>query len=163
MMLLVIGSCTGDKDVRDCPCPLAERDFDDPVMLRRRGTEFARWAVTAGRLYTGWQHRYMMNGADLLRRRFGSSACSVKIISAGYGLVDEEQPLVPYEATFQGKSRDWICRRARQLGIPQAVREAVRGCECVMFLLGKEYLLSMHPPPHTSPGQRFVFFTSTST
>lgn len=162
-MLLVIGTCTGDKDVRGCPCMLTDGDFEDPTLLQRREAEFARWAVPAGRLYTGWQHRYMMNGVDLLRRRFGSAACSVKIISAGYGLVDEGQPLVPYEATFQDKRRDWIGRRARQLGIPEAVREAVRGYECVMFLLGNQYLLSIHPPPHPSPGQRFIFFTSTST
>lgn len=44
----------------------------------------------------GWHHRYVMNGADLLHSRFSSAACSIKIISAGFGLVDEGQwqPLV---------------------------------------------------------------------
>lgn len=162
MMLLVIGSCTGDKDVRSCPALLTEADFDDPGLLRRREAELAQWALPAGRLYTGWQHRYMMNGADLLRSRFGSAACSVKIISAGFGLVDEGQPLVPYEATFQGKRREWICTRAGQLGIPEAVREAVHGWECIIFL-GDKYLLSIQPLPHASRGQRFIFFTSTRT
>ena len=160
MNLLVIGSCTGDKDVRDCPYLPTESDFEDPVLLGRRQAELVGWALPAARLYTGWQHRYMMNGIDLLRRRFGSSACSVKIISAGFGLVDEEQPLVPYEATFQGKRPDWIRKRAGQLGIPQAVRKAIHGYECVIFLLGKEYLLSIHPPLQPSSGQRLVFFTS---
>jgi hypothetical protein len=162
MNLLVIGSCTDHKDIRGCPSPLSEADFEDPALLKHREAELARWALPAGRLYTGRQHRYMMNGVALLRRRFGLSTCSVKIISAGYGLVAEDQLLVPYEATFQHKSRGWICRRARQLAIPEAVREAVHGHECVVFLLGEKYLLSIQPLPLPSPGQRLIFFTSAS-
>jgi hypothetical protein len=158
--LLVVASCTKQKDKRDCPYELTESDFDDPVSRSRREVELARWALPAGRMYTGWQHRYMMNGIDQLRRKFGSSACSLKIISAGYGLIDEQRSIVPYEATFHGKSLDWVHQRAGRLGIPDAVRTVVQGFECVIFLLGKEYLLSTHPPLRPSSGQRFAFFTS---
>jgi len=57
MKLLVIGSCTGEKDVRGCPSFIAEADFDDPALLGRREAELAPWALPAGRLYSGWQHR----------------------------------------------------------------------------------------------------------
>lgn len=160
MNLLVVGSCTKDKDKRDCPYELTERDFDDPVLLRPREAELARWALPAVRMYTGWQHRYMMNGIDMLRRTFGSASCSLKIISAGYGVIEEQRSIVPYEATFHGKPLDWVRKRAEQLGIPQAIRAAVEGFHCVVFLLGKEYLVSVRPPMQPSPGQRFVFFTS---
>jgi hypothetical protein len=158
--MLVVGSCTGEKDFRDCPFLIAEDDFDDPIILQRRGSELAKWALPAGRIYTGRQHQYMMNGVDLLRRKFGISSCSVKIISAGYGLVDEEQAIVPYEATFQRKSLNWIRDRARHLGIPEQLRAAVQGYECVMFLLGKQYLLSISPPLRPVGRERLVFFTS---
>lgn len=158
--MLVVGSCTGEKDVRDCPFLISEADFDDPIVLQRRKSELARWALPAGRLYTGWQHQYMMRGVDLLRRTFWVSSCSVKIISAGYGLVSEEQPIVPYEATFQGKSHNWIRDRARRLGIPEQLRAAVQGYECVMFLLGKQYLLSISLPLRPVHRERLVFFTS---
>jgi hypothetical protein len=144
MKMLVIGSCTGDKNVRDCPSLLTQPDFDDPSLRRRREAELSAWALPARELYTGWQHRYMMNGVDTIRHRFGTPACSVKIISAGYGLVDEEQRLVPYEATFQGKRSKWIRDRSETLGIPTAVRSAVVGFDVVLFLLGKEYLVSIH-------------------
>jgi hypothetical protein len=58
MELLVVGSCTGEKDIRDCPCSLTEADFDDPALLLRREAELSRWALPAVRLYTGWQDRY---------------------------------------------------------------------------------------------------------
>jgi hypothetical protein len=72
MELLVVGSCTGEKNVRDCPYLLTEADFDEPSALLRREAELGRWALPAVRLYTGWQHRYMMMGINAIRERFGS-------------------------------------------------------------------------------------------
>jgi hypothetical protein len=158
--MLVIGSCTGDKNVRDCPGLLTQADFDDLSQFRRREFELSAWALPARELYTGWQHRYMMNGVDAIRHRFGTSACSVKIVSAGYGLVDAEQCLVPYEATFQGQRSKWIRDRSERLGIPTAMRNAVVGFDVVLFLLGKEYLFSIHPPLSPDINQRLIFFTS---
>jgi hypothetical protein len=102
----------------------------------------------------------MLKGIDELRHRFGVSCCTLKIISAGYGLVDENRTLVPYEVTFQGKRPKCVRERAESLGIPQAIRESVRGFEAVIFLLGKEYLLSTDPPLVPDRNQRFIFFTS---
>ena len=101
-----------------------------------------------------------MNGVEAVRKCFGPSVCSVKIVSAGYGLVDEEQRLVPYEATFQGKRPIWIQEQSNRLGIPTAVRNAVIGYDVVLFLLGKEYLVSIGPNLAPELNQRFVFFTS---
>ena len=160
MELLVVGSCTGEKEVRDCPYLLTEADFDDPATLLRREAELSRWALPAVRLYTGWQHRHTMRGINAIRQRFDSAHCALRIISAGYGLVDENRDLVPYEATFQGKRPRWISERAQRLGIPQALRQAIRDSEAVIFLLGQEYLLSTHPPLVPGAKQRFVFLTS---
>jgi hypothetical protein len=157
MELLVVGSCTGDKDIRDCPYSLTEADFDDPATLSCREAELSRWTLPAVRLYTGWQHRYMVMGVNAIRQRFGSAACALKIISAGYGIVDEDRNLVPYEATFQNKRPSWISERAQRLGIPQALRQTIRDFEAVIFLLGKEYLLSTHPPVVPVVNQRLIF------
>lgn len=160
MNLLVVGSCTGEKESCGCAYPLTEEDFADTSRFLHREGELAPWGLPAARLYTGWQHRYMAKGIDELRQRFGVSCCTLKIISAGYGLVDENRTLVPYEATFQGKPQKWVRERADRLKIPHAIREAVRGFEAVVFLLGKEYLLSTDPPLVPDRNQWFVFFTS---
>jgi len=160
MNLLVISSCTGEKNVRNCPLPLREEDFNDASLFMRREAELSEWRLPAATLYTGWQHRYMVRGLNALRLRFGTSCCTLKIISAGYGLVEENQTLIPYEVSFKGKSSLWIRKRAERLGIPEAVRKSVLNFDAVVFLLGKEYLLSMHPPVVPDRNQRFAFFTS---
>jgi hypothetical protein len=156
----VIGSCTGEKEIRDCASLLTEADFDNPLVFRRREANLSAWGLPAAKLYTGWQHRYMAKGIEALRQRFGASCCTLKIISAGYGLVDENRILVPYEATFRGRPPQWIRERAQNLGIPHAIRESANGFEMVVFLLGKEYILSTHPPLTPDCNQRFVFFSS---
>jgi hypothetical protein len=45
MKMLVIGSCTGDKNIRDCPSPLTQPDFDDPSLFRSREAELSAWAL----------------------------------------------------------------------------------------------------------------------
>jgi hypothetical protein len=161
MKLLVVGSCTGEKEIRGCPYSLTEADFDDPVALLRREAELRRWVLPAARLYTGWQHRYTMMGVNTIRQRFGSAACVLKIISAGYGLVSEDRSLVPYEATFQHKRPTWIKERAQKLGIPQRLQQAIRDFEAVIFLLGKEYLIAVHPPSLApAQTQRLIFLAS---
>lgn len=162
MKLLVIGSCTGDKNSRDCPSLLSEADFDDREILSRKRAELDRWKLPAAQLYTGWQHKYMMRGVAVLRHRFGDDACSVSIISAGYGLVAERQSLVPYEMTFQGKGETEIRKRAKSLQIPFAIREVIQGFEAVLFLLGKEYLSSVDLPLESLQNQKLIYFTSNS-
>jgi hypothetical protein len=50
--MLVIGSCTGDKNIRDCPSPLTQPDFDDPSLFRSREAELSPWALPAPESFT---------------------------------------------------------------------------------------------------------------
>jgi hypothetical protein len=85
MKMLVIGSCTGDKNVRDCPGLLTQADPDDSSLFQCREAELSAWALPARALYTGWQHRYMMNGVDAIRDR--SATCL-----GGRGAMADPQP-----------------------------------------------------------------------
>src|ERR1700720_2993196 len=43
----VIGSCTGDKNVRDCPSLLTQADLDDSSLFQCREAELSAWALPA--------------------------------------------------------------------------------------------------------------------
>ena len=58
---------------------------------------------------------------------------------------------------FSTSDQGGLRERAQRLGIPQAVRQAIRDFEAVIFLLGKEYLLSTHPPVIPGLNQRLIF------
>jgi len=154
--MLVVGSCTDKKDVRDCPCLLTASGLEQGFWRER----LKQWELPAAQLYTGPQHLKMMSGVQTLRQCFGEGACEVNIISAGYGLVSEHQKLVPYEVTFSGQKPREILASAEKLGIPSRLRKAVEGYALVAFLLGKDYLFSTQSPLQPSSGQRFLYFVA---
>lgn len=160
--MLVIGSCTKSKLDSDCPVAvrLTEADFENEVRLRAREQELTRWLRPAADMYTGRQHTQMMDGVRALRLAFGSDACDVAIVSAGYGLLSEQTPIAPYDITFHGMGKPLIRAKGEKLGIPESVRQVLPGHSVVFLLLGDDYLLSVRPPLIPSDGQRFVAFGS---
>jgi hypothetical protein len=162
MEILVIGSCTKSK--RDDGCPenirLTESDFDDQTRLRAREKELANWLRPAAEMYTGRQHTQMMKGVRILRSVPGLVTCDVAIVSAGYGVLTERRPIAPYDITFHGMRKPLIRQRGERLGIPDAIRGAMRDYAVVFILLGEDYLLSVRPPLVPNNGQKFIAFRS---
>lgn len=167
--ILVITSCTKDKlfppgfsDARQLlPAQLWDDQYDDRVT--RNYGELEEYRTPASRLYKGRQHQLVMRGVELLRQTFGSEVVEVKIISAGFGVVEENQPLPPYNATFAGESTATIQTVARRLGIPQKINQLLAGSyDCAFFLLGDSYLLALDPPFATVPAFPCLFLAGPS-
>ena len=127
--ILIVTSCTKDKMIPPLgpglhqlmPDQLWDEQDDDRVT--RNFGELEKYRVPAGQLYRGRQHLQLMQGVELLRQTFGYTVIDVKIISAGFGLVGEEQPLPPYNATFADLSSSKILTISQRLRIPQKVNE----------------------------------------
>jgi cytoplasmic iron level regulating protein YaaA (DUF328/UPF0246 family) len=67
------------------------------------------------------------------------------IISARYGLIDENTPIIPYQCTFKSLNKDEIRERAKKLQIYEKLIEKIRN-ECFdlsIIVLGKNYLLTV--------------------
>ncbi len=126
MRLLTISSCTGAKTVVH-PKALVQADFKSRERLAQRERELAAAIRPVAEMYMGGQHLALMSGVRLLRGAFGPEAVEVRILSAGYGLVKETQPIAPYDVTFNAMKKIEIAGWARYLGVPQAVRDAIRG------------------------------------
>jgi len=155
--VLAIGSCTSRKRDDGCPHPLSLDDFRDARRLREREAALAAWRRPAGQMYVGRQHTHAVAGIETLRRRFGHGFAELAIVSAGYGLLREDAPIVPYDVTFATMSRGEARAWARHLGVAAAAREACASHPLVVFLLGSRYLEATEPPLAAGGAQRFVF------
>jgi hypothetical protein len=159
--LLVISSCTGEKAVK-VPAALTRDDFADPDRLVQREHELARDRRPAAEMYTGWHHRYLMCGVDRLRRAFRDDFVDVRIVSAGYGLIEADRAICPYDVTFNGmgkaEAREW----AQHLGVPSDVRAALEDVEVAIFLLGSRYLDAIDLPIAARNGRRLIFLAGPS-
>lgn len=157
---LVVGSCTGMKDDKDCPreIKLQDSDFETVGLLSQAEQRAKEWLRPAGRMYKGSQHTLMMRGVEHLRTSFSAATFDVAIISAGYGLISERKKIAPYNITFKGKGSLWIRERREVLKIPAKTRKLLSDYQIVFFLLGKEYLTSLDMPLDPTPGQKFIYF-----
>ena len=116
---LIITSCTSKKDNKPGP---------------------------AGTFYKGLGHQYVLNGVQSIRKALGQEAVDLKIISAKYGLLDENHIVYPYDMTFQGMSKDQIIEHSRKLDIHNEVQDLVPNYGLVIYCLGKEYVEALELP-----------------
>src|SRR5437899_548582 len=115
--VLVVTPCSAAK-VPPRIDPLRWQDLVDPAERARLLDEHAARTVPARALYRGRHHLQVVEAYDRLKRaltRAGAERTDLVIVSAGWGVVDAMQGLLPYEVTFAELPRRQILERAEQL------------------------------------------------
>jgi len=109
--------------------------------------EIKEWLQKPGfrvrELYTGNQNRELVKGVDLLRQ-IPMVHVKFYIISAGFGLVEENDILPPYDCTFSGMKKNEIRERAGLLGISSEFEKLLTSRFDLIYLaLGADYFLTL--------------------
>jgi hypothetical protein len=157
--VLIITSCTGEKRFKP-DNQLTLEDFKEPVRLQQREAALAEFACPAGQMYTGMQHLRLMEGVQLLRQALGQDTVTVAILSAGYGLVEENRAIAPYEVTFNGMKGHEVDAWAQYLKVHEALEKAIQGYDLIFLLLGDNYLRAINLPIEIQPEQTLIALTS---
>ncbi len=141
MHIRILTSCTKKKAV-SCLNPITAKDFErGGKHLEERESELRDYQLPAGEMYTGLQHRYLMNGVRAVRKGKPEFDIDVAIISAGYGIVTEDDIIAPYERGFNGKPKTEIRELSDRLDIPKESRRFLaQPADLILILLGGKYL-----------------------
>ncbi|WP_236642387.1 DUF6884 domain-containing protein [Salinigranum halophilum] len=139
--VLVIDQCSGSKNVPEtAPVFGAEETLKHSrkELLNRENV----LGIEARDLYAGRQQEYITNAVRQLRRAHDVDRY---FISAGFGLVKEDEKLPPYEVTFSSMKVSEIRDRSERLHIKQDVQRLVHesSYDVVFFTLGKDYYTSI--------------------
>ena len=78
-----------------------------------------------------------------LRKTYSQTVADLNIISAGYGLLSEEDVIVPYNVTFSGLKKGELLERSNSLKLHEQVTSLISEYDLVFFLLGKEYVQAL--------------------
>ena len=155
MRVVVVTSCTGEKSITH-PRQLTLGDFrKGKEHIAARHADLEGSLTRAEDLYAGQQHVRLMRGVARFRTWAAGSAhrLDLHILSAGYGLVNADERLAPYEATFNGMSRGEAVAWAKTIGIPNAVRKVLEApFDLALLLLGDRYLEACELPTDLNPG-----------
>ena len=161
MRILVITSCTGRKKYK----PANQLQLEDFLSVERRGvrsTELKSFETSAAEMYTGQQHRYLMAGLEKVWEVYGSAVVDLHIISAGYGLLAEDDDIVPYNVTFSGLNKADLLARSNNLQLHKHVETLIGDYDLVFFLLGKEYVQALQLPFAVPDTVTQIFLLGTS-
>ena len=142
MRILIVDQCSNMKDIPEAVTPLDESTIDGQSLedLRSREDMPTR---RARKLYTGRQQQYI--SAAVERFRAAGDHVDRVFISAGFGVVDENEPLPAYDVTFTGRSEEAIRTRAQDLNIQndlEARLTATPPYDVVVLALGRDYYLT---------------------
>jgi hypothetical protein len=143
--LLVITPCSASKR------PQTEEGASSTELETRDGRRdalcrLAKWRCLARDLYRGRHHLSVVEDIRRLREAIPEGTFRLSIVSAGYGLLDEFDWVVPYDVTFSSMRRSGARARAERLGIRVALAERAAQHDVALFLLSREYLDAIDAP-----------------
>ncbi len=143
MRICVVGSC-GKKKLRHSERAPTCKDLTARDALSLWQQRLAALAVEARDMYVGNQTRELVKGVDALRTIDGVDV-DLFIVSAGFGLLAEHEPVPPYDCTFTGMKKQSILFRAKRLRIPDDFEKVCRDTryDLIYLALGKNYILAL--------------------
>lgn len=140
MRILIVDQCSNDKNTPDRVEPLGAETIDSTPLAELQTDEECP-TVPARQLYAGRQQRYVSEAVD--RFRNAGDVVDRVFISAGFGVVAEDDPLPPYDVTFADHTATEIDTRADKLGITDDVIALADDYDLIVFALGADYYRSM--------------------
>ena len=155
----LVSICTRQK-ANQHPHPLRREDLADPERLERRWRELEPLALPAQELYVGPPQRQLMPAVAAFRQA-GLGTLDLRYLSAGFGLVPGQRPLVPYDCTFKGMGAAGLHAWARHLGVPAAMRAwLAQEADLRLVLLTDDYLRACGDLRQVSLGAPTLFVLS---
>ncbi|MCD6485435.1 MAG: hypothetical protein J7L47_10045, partial [Candidatus Odinarchaeota archaeon] len=113
-------------------------------------------------MFVGTQHKKVVRGVNFLKRILGKDSVDFYILSAGFGLIPADEPIIPYSCSFDNMAFQEIIDRSKLLEIPKTLKNILENNEyaLVFYILNKNYLLSLNKAPAKTQAVS-VFFVDT--
>jgi hypothetical protein len=103
-------------------------------------SKFQELLMPARDQYRGLQHRAILRAVYHLRKLFGNRQVDLKILSAGFGLIDENEYIPPYDSSFSLRDDKEIEIMGRALNIRQSILNMKTRYDLVYIALSDPYL-----------------------
>ena len=142
---LVITPCSAKKRSQVPDLALAE-DLADPERRRRAEARLAEHALPAAEMYTGKHHRLVMEGVQDVWQHWEHSVLNLAILSGGYGILDAEDLIIPYDVTFDQFEGEALAEWREMLQVPAKAAALAGQFDLVFLLLDGSYLAVLELP-----------------
>ncbi|MHA1407047.1 MAG: DUF6884 domain-containing protein [Candidatus Heimdallarchaeaceae archaeon] len=138
--ILIVNSCGKAKAVVHPHQPTCQ-ELETKEQREKAKKDFSSMLKPAKELYIGPQAKAVKQAVDILRE-----FCEVDyfIISAGFGLVEENEKLPPYNCSFSNQSKKKILEMSKRLEIEESLVNLLKKKYDFVYLsLGQDYLKAL--------------------
>lgn len=143
MKILVVSSCSGEKKY-SIDNPAIARELDSFELRMQKEEEFENFRIKAKEMFISSQNKYIEEGIKILKEN--NVNVDYSFISSGYGYLNAEDYVIPYDVNFSAMSAYDIEKRGDFLRINQETAFSAKNYDLVFFLLGHEYLRALNLP-----------------
>lgn len=140
MKIVIFASCSKRKSISHPSQPTCNE------LISKQSRDKYNVSITEKRsvkdMYRGALNISIVQAISILRHYFD---VKYYVISAGYGIVNENEILPPYDCSFSTMSFEEIQTRAEMLEIPQDYRQIIENekPDLVYLALGKNYITAL--------------------
>jgi hypothetical protein len=120
----------------------------------------ADYARPAAEMYPSAHHHLVMEGARSVWDRWGRGVLDLAILSGGYGLLQPDEVIVPYDLALDELEGRALADLAAYLKIPKRTAGLVREYDLVFYLLSGHYLSLLQLPLDVPATVHHIFLTS---
>lgn len=156
LRIAVITSCTGAKQYKPSNQLTKDDFYQSKEHLRLREEELYEYQLPASKMYTGDQHTRLILGLNKLDN------VDTYIVSAGYGVINLNTPIVPYECTFSDMNKKELLDWSNTISIPKDIDNIIKqsNYDLIIVLLGNSYLKAIQLSNDSVFGSPTLFFCS---
>jgi len=137
LQILIISSCTKAKKysyTKQLNCNKFQITNDIENLVK----EYQEISCRAKLLYEGSQHKNILKGIEILRNYL---KIDFYILSAGFGIINEEEIIPAYECSFSKMKKQEIIERSIKLNISNIFKKLLsKNYDIIYLALGKKYL-----------------------
>lgn len=150
MRVLVLSSCVATKKydpekeplksiLEERSLPIPECDLENEERYRKALNQFV---LPASIMYQG-SFSFVRELVNTIRKK--GDEVQFLIISARYGVMDENTLIIPYKCTFKGLGKKQIRERAKKLKIYEELIQRVNNqfYDTSIIILGQDYLMTI--------------------
>ncbi|MFW9795137.1 MAG: DUF6884 domain-containing protein [Candidatus Thorarchaeota archaeon] len=142
MRVLVVGSC-GKRKLYNIPEQPACRDINIKHDINHWKRKLLKHLVPARDMYTGHQNTELVKAIDLLRT-ITNIEVQFCIVSAGFGMLQEQDLIPPYDCSFTNMSMAEVRMKSQELKLQSSIiNEIDNGFDFVYLALGKRYFVAL--------------------